>query len=369
MTEKVNAATLLEGGKFEIREYDMPELSSDDGLLKVEAAGICGSDWGSYQKTVAGLDNRTPRIMGHENTGVIAGIGVGASARWDVKEGDRIVLEQYLPCGVCDWCRMGEYRFCDDTDRMPGKDILRYGASPVRVRELIGGFGQYMYIHPRSIIHKVPDHVTPSEAALLVPMANGVQWAVLHGELRPGKTVLIQGPGQMGLGCVVAAKRAGVDRIIVSGSLPRDSGRFAMAKRLGADDVIDVGTEDVRERIHEILGKRGVDTVVNVSGGAQGTVAEALDVVGKQGIIVLAGAGDQQVRLAGFGRKIVQIRIAHGSSFEAFTRALETIGSGKFPLAEMITHQFPMAQAEDAILALGGKGPAGVIHVNVMPWA
>ncbi len=368
MAEKVLAATLLEGGRFEVRDYDMPEISDDDALLKVEAAGICGSDWGSYQKTVAGQDNRTPRIMGHENTGVIAKIGAVASAKWGVKDGDRIVLEQYLPCGVCNWCRLGEYRFCDDTDRMPGKDILRYGASPVRVRPLIGGFGQYMYVHPRSVVHKVPDHVTPSEAALLVPMSNGVQWAFIHGELSPGKTVLIQGPGQMGLGCVVAAKRAGVDRIIVSGALPRDSKRFEMAKRLGADDTIDVTTEDVRERMREIVGRGGVDTVVNVSGGAQGTVAEAPDVVGKQGIIVLAGAGDQQVRLAGFGRKVVQLRIAHGSSYRAFQIGLDTIASGQFPLGDMCTHQFPMTQAEDAILALGGRGPADVIHVNVLPW-
>ncbi len=92
MAEKVLAATLLEGGRFEVRDYDMPEISDDDALLKVEAAGICGSDWGSYQKTVAGQDNRTPRIMGHENTGVIAKIGALASAKWGVKDGDRIVL-------------------------------------------------------------------------------------------------------------------------------------------------------------------------------------------------------------------------------------------------------------------------------------
>ena len=368
MPEQVLAATLLEGGRFEIREYAMPEISDDDALLKVEAAGICGSDWGSYRKTLAGEDKRTPRIMGHENTGAIAKIGAKASQRWGVKEGDRVVLEQYLPCGSCEWCRLGEYRFCDDTDRMPGKDILRYGASPVRVRPLIGGFGQYMYVHPRSIVHKVPDNVTPSEAALLVPMSNGVQWGYIHGELGPGKTVLIQGPGQMGLGCVVAAKRAGVDRIMVTGVLPRDSKRFEMARRLGADDVLDVSGGDAVDQVRRIVGKRGVDTIVNVSGGAKGTVAEALEVAGKQGIVVLAGAGDQDVRLTGFGRKVVQMRVAHGSSYRAFRLGLETIASKAFPLAEMCTHQFPMTGAEEAILALGGRGPADVIHVNVLPW-
>jgi threonine dehydrogenase-like Zn-dependent dehydrogenase len=368
MPEHVLAATLLDGGRFEIREYAMPDISDDDALLKVEAAGVCGSDWGSYRKTLSGEDKRTPRIMGHENTGVIAKIGAAATARWGVREGDRVVLEQYLPCGTCSWCRLGEYRFCDDTDRMPGKDILRYGASPVRVRPLIGGFGQYMYVHPRSVVHKVPDNVTPSEAALLVPMANGVQWAYLHGELGPGKTVLIQGPGQMGLGCVVAAKRAGVDRIIVTGVLRRDTKRLEMAKRLGADDVIDVGEGDAVEKVKAIVGRQGVDTVVNVSGGAKGTVDEALQVAGKQGIVVLAGAGDQEVRVAGFGRKVVQLRFAHGSSYRAFCLALDTIASKAFPLAEMCTHQFPIPQAEDAILALGGRGPKDVIHVNVLPW-
>jgi threonine dehydrogenase-like Zn-dependent dehydrogenase len=368
MAEQVRAATLLDGGKFEIREYAMPEIGADDALLKVEAAGVCGSDWGSYRKTLSGEDKRTPRIMGHENTGVIAKIGPVASAKWGVKEGDRVVLEQYLPCGTCEWCRLGDYRFCDDTDRMPGKDILRYGASPVRVRPLIGGFGQYMYMHPRSVVHKLADHVTPSEAALLVPMANGMQWGYMQGELGPGKTVLIQGPGQMGLGCVVAAKRAGVDRIIVTGVLPRDKKRFEMAKRLGADDVLDVSGGDAIEQVRRIVGKQGVDSIVNVSGGAKGTVDEALQLAGKRGIVVLAGAGDQEVRLAGFGRKVVQLRVAHGSSYQAFKLALETIASKAFPLAEMCTHQFPMARAEEAILALGGRGPADVIHVNVLPW-
>jgi len=128
MSERVWAATQVGARKMELRDYPMPEISADDALLKVEVAGICGSDIGGYQNFPG-----EPRIRGHENVGFLAKIGAAAAQRWGVKEGDRVVIEQYLPCGTCRWCRIGEYRFCDQTDKLPGRTILRYGNTPVSV--------------------------------------------------------------------------------------------------------------------------------------------------------------------------------------------------------------------------------------------
>ena len=364
MSEKISAATLVSPGKTEIREYPMPEISPQAGLLKVEMAGICGSDRLGYQRV-----NHGPRIMGHENVGVIARIGDEASRRWGVKEGDRVAIEQYLPCGSCRWCRIGEFRFCDDTDRLSDRMILRYGNTPVSVAPALwGGFGQYLYLHPRAIVHKVPSHVPPEQLALFVPMANGMQWAYLQGGAGPGKTVVIQGPGQMGLSCVIASKQAGASCIIVSG-LTKDQPRFEVARLLGAHHTINVEKESLKDRVREITGGWGADVIVNVSAGGKDTVAEALEMASKISTIVLAGQGNQTIPSKGFGRKLVTMKWVQGSSFSAFELALGVIASGSYPLQKLCSHQYGLSHVDDAMKTASGQGEAGPIHVSVNPWA
>jgi threonine dehydrogenase-like Zn-dependent dehydrogenase len=170
--------------------------------------------------------------MGHENVGWIYRNGPAASRRWGLREGDRVALEEYLPCSHCNLCRSGEFRLCEETEaRRPG--ALRYGTTPV-IQEpgLWGGYSQYQYLHPNSVFHRVADDVPAELASMCLPLGNGVQWTYLDGRAGPGKTVLIQGPGQQGLACVIAAKAAGADHVIVSG-LARDRERLAIAKALG----------------------------------------------------------------------------------------------------------------------------------------
>ena len=365
MAEKVQAATLVAPKQFEFREYELPELAPDDGLLKVTAVGLCGSDVSSYRREVP-----KPRIMGHENVGVIAGIGKDAAERWGVKEGDLVIPEEYVPCFHCKYCYTGRYRFCNQTDRGYGT-LLRHGATTVDVwPSLWGGFGQYMYLPPNTVIHKIDEPVPPHVLALYLPLANGIEWACRYGGAQRGKTVLVQGPGQMGLSSAFAAKQAGADCVIVTG-MARDAVRLEMARGLGADYTINMEEEDFKEQVWGITGGEGVDVVVNVTGGGRNAVSDALGVASKECTLVLAGAGNQPISLSDVGerrRKNITIKTAHGHSYSSVSESIGYLTSGRYPeLLEISTHQFPLEQVRYALDTAAGEGEPGAVHVTVLP--
>jgi threonine dehydrogenase-like Zn-dependent dehydrogenase len=362
MPEKVLAATLVEPMRFELREYDMPEIGPDDGLLRIERCGICGSDVHGWQSMYRGV-----RILGHENIGHIAKIGSRAAERWGVKEGDRVALEEYVPCGECEACRSGNYRFCWQTDIGRDEEVLWYGSTPAsRAPALWGGYAQYMYMHPGAVVHKLPTHVPPSEAAFFLPLANGFEWAINYGGVDAGKVVVVQGPGQQGLACALAAKQAGAAMVIVSG-IGRDEMRLSVASQLGADITVNVDTEDLVERVKEATGGHGADVVINVTGAA-GTVAEGVAMAALNGIVVLGAPGSEQLDTSGTGRKNLTMKWAHGHSYESVERAIQTIASGSEPISLVTTHHFGLADAAMAVRSVAGEGEPGAIHVSIDPW-
>ncbi len=127
-----------------------------------------------------------------------------------------MALEEYLPCGHCRYCRTGDYRPCDDTDTLTGNGI-RFGSTPISVApSLWGGYSEVQYPHPNTVLHAVPASVPAALATLALPLGNGIEWAVLQGKASLGSAVVIQGPGQQGLACVVAAREAGATCVIVN---------------------------------------------------------------------------------------------------------------------------------------------------------
>jgi threonine dehydrogenase-like Zn-dependent dehydrogenase len=363
MAEISKAAVQVGALETQIQEFELPEISEDAGLLKVELSGICGSDWPDYKK------NEGPRILGHEVVGRIAKIGKIAAKRWGLKEGDRVALEEYLPCGYCDRCRTGEFRLCDFTDKWMGG--IRYGSTTTTITpSLWGGYSHYLYLHPNSVFHKIADHVRAEEAALALPLGNGIEWTVIEGGVGIGKSVLIQGPGQQGLACVLAAKRAGAELIIVSGT-SADEERFKIAKKLGADYTIDVTRNDLKEKIKEITSGQMVDVVIDVSSGGPSTVTLGIDVVKKRGTVVIPGK--KHTDIPGFSSdvlvsKYITLKGVRGHSFGAVEQALQIIASGKFPLNELCTHTFGLHEADLALKTVGGAGLSGAIHCSIDPW-
>ena len=220
VAEKVLAAVRTGPSKTEIREYPMPDVPADGALLKMEVAGICGTD----VKLYAHPPNDKPTIMGHENIGYIAKAGREFTNRKGFKEGDLVFVEHYVSCGKCEWCHAGQYRHCENTNWRTNPDAIRYGyTSDEKPPHLWGGFAQYVYLPWNAVVHHVPKGVTPELAGLVTPMANGVEWSLFDGGVGYNSTVLIQGPGQQGLSQTVICKQAGAPSL--SSPAPRRTPR------------------------------------------------------------------------------------------------------------------------------------------------
>ena len=371
MTDKaIAAAVSLAPRDTQIREFPRPEIAADAGLLRVELTGVCGSDWPYYLRYP---QSKGPLILGHETVGRVEAVGDIARRRFGVKEGDRVALEEYLPCGHCRWCRSGDFRLCDETDTLNRAGTIRFGSTPISVAPALwGGFAQAKYLHPNSVFHKVPDHVPAKLATLALPLGNGVEWAVLQGKVKVGEAVVIQGPGQQGLACTVMAREAGAGLVIVTGrGTPTDKKRMALAKQLGAHHTIDIDSEDLLERVAALTGGEMADLVMDCSSGGPKAVIAALQLARKRGRVILGGrAGgnipefDPDVLV----KKVLTVMGVRGHSFEAVELAMQVIASGKFPLQEMCTHVFPLAQTDLALRTVGGEGEPDAIHCAVDPW-
>jgi threonine dehydrogenase-like Zn-dependent dehydrogenase len=171
------------------------------------------------------------------------------------------VLERWLPCGRCPDCRQGAFQRC--ITRIGTEDLF-YGGTPTHVApHLWGGFAKHMYLHPDTVLHRITAATPADMYPLFLPLANAVSWVQLTGALRLGTSVLIEGPGPIGLMCTLVASALGARHVIVSG-LAHDAKRLDLAKGLGATAVVaTTGGDDVVELCRETTGGAGVDLVVD----------------------------------------------------------------------------------------------------------
>lgn len=366
MSAKSLAAVAVKPLETELREIPLPEVAADSGILRVLATGICGSDWPQYNDGRLGA-----RILGHEMVGVIEKIGYAAADRWGAKEGDLVALEEYLPCGHCDLCRAGEYRSCLETDaHLPG-DRYRYGSTPLTMAPgLWGGYSQYLYMHPRSVLHKVPAGMPLHVAAMALPIGNGFQWAYLDAQAGPGKSVVVIGPGQQGMSCALAASAAGADNVIVLG-LAQDAKRFEVVKKLGATRTVAVDEEDPVKVISDITGGEMADIIIEASSAGPQIFNTAISMIKKRGTMIAASGKKTPVpgfNMDGLIRKQVFLRGTRGHSYAAVELALKTMKSGKYPVELMSTHKVGLKDVDHALRIVGGQDAEKSIHITVDPW-
>jgi threonine dehydrogenase-like Zn-dependent dehydrogenase len=228
-----------------------------------------------------------------------------------------------------------------------------------------------LYMHPASIVHPLDAGVPAELAAMTLPLANGWQWSHIEGRAAPGRSVLIIGPGQQGLGSVVGAREAGADLVIVAGT-SGDAERLAVARSLGADHTVDVGADDLAERVRAFTNGRGVDLAIDTAAASDATVGAALDALRDKGGIVLVAAGAMDRTLERFPvglvkRKYATVKGVRGHSHAAVRKALEIVASRRYPLAAMSTHRFGIDRVDEALRTAAAGGPA--IHVAVIPGA
>lgn len=366
VAQQVVAAVRTGPHQIEFREYPMPDIPEDGALLKMEVAGICGTDVKFYAKPPI----EEPVIMGHENIGYIAKAGRQFQERKKVKEGDLVFVEHYVPCFACEWCHKGEYRLCAGTDWRKNPDALRFGyTSAERAPHLWGGFAQYMYLPWNAVLHKVPDSVTAELAGVVTPMANGIQWALFDCGVGYDSSVLIQGPGQQGLSQVVACSQAGASLIIVTGT-SKDKVRMQVALELGADFIINVDEEDALARIMEITGGIGVDVALDcTAGGGLAPVLLGIDaLVRKGGTILVQGevARFPDFPIGTITNKYITVKSARGHNFLSCELALKQLSSDRFPLHLITTHRMGLKETDRAIKSVGEAQE--VIHVSLLPW-
>lgn len=345
MSATSRAAVLLGPEQLEIRELPLPEIGANDGLLEVEATGVCGSDVAAFHGHNPFYE--LPCVLGHELVGRIERLGATASARWGVAEGDRIVVEEYLPCGTCRSCLAGAYQMCA---------VPRYGGKSIdSAPGLFGGYSDYMYLHPQSIVHPVGEDTPAELVQLYIPISNGLHWVQDVGEAKVGSTVVVIGPGPHGLGSVIGAREAGAGLVILVG-LERDRARLEVGRELGADHALLSDRGDPSAELAELTGGRLADTVVNAADTSV-TIDLAFELAGDRATIVQVGyggaAGDAGLRKLAetLVTRRITLRGVLGRPAAAVPPALRLIESGRYPLERMCTGTFAIEHTEQALTA------------------
>jgi len=320
----MNALLLSEYKHLEIATLPVPAPGPLDVLVQVAACGICGSDVHGYD----GASGRRipPLVMGHEASGIVAGLGSEATG---FKPGDRVTFDSTVYCGACAFCRRGEQNLCDDR-QVIGVSCEDYSRS--------GAFAEYVTV-PERIVYKLPETLSFAEAAMLEAVSVALH-AVAVSKLEGGETALVIGAGMIGLLTLQAARVAGCSRVFVADI---DATRLKLAAKLGADETIQASGAELTQEILRLTEGRGVDGVLEAVGRNE-TVATAIDCVRKGGTVTLIGNITPQANLP--LQKVVsrQIRLQGScASSGEYPEAMKLMATGKIRVRPLITAIAPLS--------------------------
>ena len=321
-------------GCVEIRNMPDPQIAPDQVLLQVHAVGICGSDLEMYHHKVT-FEVSPPVILGHEFSGTV--VEVGANVR-GFKPGDRVVSETaaYV-CGECVECRTGNYNLCP---RRLGFGVKIDGADApfVAVRQ--------------GILHHVPDAVDLSDAALTEPLCVALNALAVKSRIKPGDSVVVLGPGPIGLMAVQVARLCGASNIVLAG-LSRDLLRLDIGRKVGATHTVDLGIEDIHALVDGLTAGAGADLIVDAAGPST-TVKLAMELVKRNGQITKIAWGPKPLDLSldALLAKAVTLQGVFSHTWDTWERALRLQAAGQVDLQSMISHRVPLEEWKAAFDAL-----------------
>ncbi len=316
-------------GFMEIR--DVPEPKPGRGQVKIEVkyTGICGSDLHIYHYDI-GIPIRPPVITGHEFSGVIVEVGEGVEG-WKV--GDRVVSETaFSYCGVCMHCREGYYNLCNE------RRTLGYWYD--------GAFAPYTVV-PAARLHALPDSISFLSGALMEPLACITHAVMELTAIQAGDIVLVSGPGAIGLATMQVAKAHGA-KVLVAGTTV-DLERLEIAKKLGADWVVNIQEKNLLERVAELTDGVGVDVTLECSGNAKGTDAGIL-ATRKRGQLTQIGLPGKPITIDFEKICYREIRVTGslGSRWTSWEKALALVKDRKVLLEPLASDIIPLSDWKKA---------------------
>ncbi len=345
---KMKAAVFHGPQDLRLEEIDLPVAGPSEVIVRVRAAGICGTDVRIMKGT---KKVKTPIVIGHELAGEVSEVGKGVT---DVTVGDRVTVEPVIPCGKCLLCKKGRANIC----------LTR----PTIGYEFDGSFAEYVRIPEIAVragnIVKLPDGMPFEHAAIAEPLAacvNGIDITNIH----LGDTVLVLGAGPIGLVHLQLARAAGATRVFMSE--PNET-RRQMARDFGADAVIDPMSEDVAAAAKAWTDGVGVDAII-VASGVPAAMESAIRGVRKGGVFnIFAGSPPESKfgldpNLVHYGEMIVTGSSGHTS--DHLRRAVDLINRGIIDADKLITHRFELSQIAQALDAR--QALEGLKHVVTMP--
>jgi L-iditol 2-dehydrogenase len=330
----MKAVVLHEKDAMRVQSWPLPEPGPGEVLLKVAVTSICGTDVKVLHRTLPGQP-AGQFVMGHEYAGTVAALGAGVD---EFHVGDRVAVEVHKGCERCENCVKGWYTSC-----------LNYGnlEKGHRAKGLTGdgGFAEYAVNHVNTL-YRLPNNLTFEQACMVTTAASPL-WAIdLMGGYLAGETVLVQGPGPIGLLAVQLCKALGAERVILSGTRAE---RLEIGKKLGADVVVNVKRENLARRVAEVTSGKGADSVLECAGGPS-SMQEALESVKRGGRIGVVAwyAGPIQIDMNLAVRSNVRIYAARGEGGMNSGRSLALMSAGKLDADSIITHHFALDQVHEA---------------------
>ena len=357
MSDQMKAVVCHGPMDYKLEDITIPKAGPGEALVKVEAVGICASDLKCYHGAAKfwGDSSRpawaeTEVVPGHEFVGEIVELDDAAAKRWGVKKGDRVVAEQIVPCGECRYCLRGNYWMCAPHGMFGFK------------RATPGGMASYMVFPKEALVHKISKNVKPQHAAYAEPLSCALH-AVERANIKFADVVVVAGCGPIGLGMIAGASAKFPATLI---ALDLDDRKLEVAKKCGATHTINIGKQDPVQIIRDMT--EGYGAYIYLEGtGHPAAVLQGLKLLRKLGTFVCYSVFKEDVTVDWSiisDDKELDVLGAHLGP-NCWPAAIKMIESGRLPLDEICTHQFPLADFQKGLdmVADGTKS----IKVSLIP--